>query len=58
MQFFHIVVLLILILEYVLWTSSCFWVSNTLTNPYFWIDFLLTAALLALIPATRKAVGA
>jgi hypothetical protein len=45
-------------LEFCLWTASCFWVSDTLTNPYFWFDFLLTAALFALLPATRKAVGA
>ena len=45
-------------LEYCLWTASCFWVSDTLTNPYFWFDFLLSASLFALLPATRKAVEA
>ncbi|NLA11459.1 MAG: histidine kinase [Firmicutes bacterium] len=55
-QFFHIAVLSIITLEYCLWTTSCFWVSDTLTNPYFWFDFLLTAALFMLLPATRKAV--
>ena len=58
MQFFHIAVLRIIILEYCLWTSSCFWISDTYTNPYFWIDFLLTASLFALLPATKKAVSA
>ena len=58
MQYFHIAVLCIITLEYCLWTASCFWVSDTLTNPYFWFDFLLTAALFALLPATRKAVEA
>lgn len=57
MQYFHIAVLCIVFLEYCLWTSSCFWISDTLTNPYFWFDFLLSAALFALLPATRKAVG-
>jgi len=57
MQFFHIAVLCIIFLEYCLWTASCFWVSDTLTNPYFWIDFILTAALFALLPAARKAVA-
>jgi hypothetical protein len=57
MQFFHIAVLTIVTLEYCLWTASCFWVSDTLTNPYFWFDFLLTVALFALLPAMRKAVG-
>ena len=45
-------------LEYALWTSSCFWVSDTLTNPYFWFDFLLSLVLLLLLPALRKAVDA
>ncbi|MCK9218359.1 MAG: histidine kinase [Firmicutes bacterium] len=58
MQYFHIVVLLIIILEYCLWTSSCFWISDTYTNPYFWFDFLLSVSLFALLPATKKAVGA
>lgn len=57
-QYFHIAVLLIIALEYGLWTTSCFWAGETLANPYFWIDFLLTASLFALLPATRKAVGA
>lgn len=56
MQFFHLAVLGIVALEYCLWTASCFWVSDTLTNPYFGIDFLLTMALFALLPALRKAV--
>lgn len=55
-QYFHIAVLCVAMLEYFLWTASCFWVSNTLTNPYFWIDFLLTVALFTMLPAMRKAV--
>lgn len=55
-QFFHIAVLVIVAMEYALWTASCFWVSDTLTNPYFWFDFLLSASLFALLPATPKAV--
>lgn len=58
MQYFHTAVLCIILLEYCLWTLSCFWISETLTNPYFWVDFLLTAALFALLPAMRKAVEA
>ena len=55
----HIAVLLVIALEYGLWTASCFWVSDDLTNPYFWIDFALTAALaFALLPAAGKAVEA
>ena len=57
-QFFHIAVLSIIVIEYGLWTASCFWVSDTLTNPYFWFDFLLSASLFIVLPATRKAVEA
>ena len=55
---FHGTVLAFIALEYALWTASCFWVSDTLTNPYFWFDFLLTLVLLLFLPAVRKAVEA
>lgn len=54
---FHLVVLLLIAAEYALWTASCFWVSDTLTNPYFWFDFMLTAANALLLPATERAMG-
>lgn len=56
-QYFHLALLSIIVLEHGLWTSSCFWVSDTYTNPYFWIDFLLSLALILLLPATKKAVA-
>ncbi len=43
--------------EYSLWLSSCFWVSDTLTNPYFWFDFALTA-LMGLFYVLVKKVAA
>ena len=55
---FHGTVLAFAALEYALWTSSCFWVSDTLMNPYFWFDFLLSLVLLLLLPVLRKAVDA
>ena len=55
---FHGTVLAFIALEYALWTASCFWVCDTLTNPYFWFDFLLTLVLLLFLPAVRKAVEA
>jgi hypothetical protein len=58
MQCFHIAVLCVIVLEYGIWTASCFWVGDTLKNPYFWFDFMMTASLFALLPATRKAVEA
>lgn len=57
MQYFHIAVLCVCAVEFCLWTVSCFWGGDTLANPYFWVDFLLSASLFALLPATRKAVG-
>lgn len=53
---FHMLTAALVITEYCLWTASCFWVSDTLTNPYFWFDFLLTALLCGLLPVVRKAV--
>lgn len=37
------VILIICLLEYALWTASCFWQAESLRNPYYWFDFLLTA---------------
>ena len=42
--------------EYALWTSGCFWSGTSISSPYCWFDFLLTLCLLALLPATGKAV--
>lgn len=56
-QYFHLTLLAIIVLEHGLWTSSCFWMGETLANPYFWFDFLLTIALILLLPAGRKVVG-
>ena len=53
---FHILTAAFIITEYALWTASCFWISDTLSNPYFWFDFLMTALLCALLPVTRQAV--
>lgn len=55
---FHINVLCFTALEYALWTSSCFWVSDDLRNPYFWFDFMLSGVIFGMLPATRKAVRA
>jgi hypothetical protein len=54
---FHLSVLLLITVEYCLWTASCFWVSDSLSNPYFWFDFSLTACATLLLPVTKKAVG-
>ncbi|MBQ9815533.1 MAG: hypothetical protein IJM53_07580 [Lachnospiraceae bacterium] len=54
--FLSIMILVFCLLEYGLWTASCFWTSDTLTNPYYWFDFLLTVSAAIFLPATKKAV--
>ncbi|WP_367924456.1 histidine kinase [uncultured Ruthenibacterium sp.] len=53
---FHKTVMLLWITEYGLWTTSCFWVGSTLSNPYFWFDFLLTIVLATLLPVSWKVI--
>ena len=43
-------------LEYGMWTVSCFWMGDTIGNPYFWIDITMSVLMLLLIPAIGKAV--
>ncbi|MBQ1321818.1 MAG: hypothetical protein IIY53_09310 [Solobacterium sp.] len=49
-------ILLFCLLEYGLWTASCFWKTDTLSNPYYWFDFLLTVSFVFFLPAIKKAV--
>ncbi len=44
--------------EYAAWTASCFFWEDTLANPYFWCDALLTISNVMLFFAVRKAVSA
>ena len=53
----YIAIVIMVALEYALWTSSCFWTSSGLDNPYYWCDFLLTAVFVAIFPLMRKAVS-
>ena len=55
---FHAAVLAFVCAEYALWASSITWLGGTLANPYFWIDFVLTGILIALLPAAGKGAGA
>lgn len=55
-RFFHLVMIGYIALENCLWLSSYPWAGDTLANPYFWFDFAVTASVLALFPAVRKAV--
>ena len=44
------------LMEYCAWTASCLFEGETLSNPYYWCDFLITLSAMLLFPAYRKAV--
>ena len=48
-----VMILALCLLEYALWTSSCFFKGDGLKNPYYWFDFLLTVSVVFLLPAVR-----
>lgn len=54
--YFHILTLCFVFLEYCLWIASVFWIGDTLSNPYFMIDFLLTIWRIFLLIVVRKVV--
>ena len=54
---FHLAVTCFVAVEYCLWTFSCFWMSDTLANPYFWFDFMLTGMAIVLLIAVKRVVG-
>ena len=49
-----ITILVFCLLEYALWTSSCFFSGDGLANPYYWFDFLLTVSFVFFLPALGK----
>lgn len=53
----YIVTLVFCAAEYGIWTSSCFWMGDTIMNIYFWFDFLLSITFMLFLPALRKAVS-
>ena len=55
-RFLAVVILVFCLLIYLMWLSSCFWDTDTLANPYYWFDFLVSACFPLFIPATKKAV--
>ena len=57
-RFFQFVMIGYITLENCLWLSGYPWAGDTLANPYFWFDFAVTASMLVLLPAVRKAVRA
>jgi hypothetical protein len=49
-------ILVLYLLEYALWISSCIW-EYTPTSPYYWFDILLTVSFPIFIFGTKKAVA-
>lgn len=56
--FLPAMILLLCLLEYALWTASCFLNERIPLHPYYWFDLLLTVSFPLFLPATRKAVKA
>ena len=56
-RFLAAMVLVFCLLEYGLWLASCFWTAESLFNPYYWFDILLTVSFLFFIPAVKRAVA-
>ncbi len=56
-RFLFILILAFCLTEYLMWTSSCIWESNSLLAPYYWFDILLTISFPLFIPATKRAVA-
>ena len=57
-RMFYISVIIFCAFEYLTWTASCFFWGDTLANPYYWLDFMVTLCAMLLLPAYRKAVEA
>lgn len=53
----YVVALIFCAAEYGMWICSCFWEGDSLANPYFWFDLLLSLTFLLLFAALRKAVA-
>lgn len=56
-RWLSIAVLVLCAAEYASWTLSCFWIGDTLLNPYFWANLAVSLTFIMLIPALGKAVS-
>lgn len=52
----YILTLIFFILEYLLWTSSCLFDEVSVSNPYYYIDILISVVLFVLMLCVRKAL--
>ena len=46
------------LLEYALWITSFFWMGNTIFNPYFWIDTMISVCFVLYVVIFRRGVDA
>ena len=56
-KWMYILTLVFCFVEYSAWTASCFFVGDTLANPYYWFDFMVTPVVALFLPAFRKGAG-
>lgn len=54
-RFLSALILIYCLLEYGMWTASCFWKAPVLSDPYYWFDLMITASFCLFLPAVRKA---
>ena len=52
----YVLTMLFCFLEYALWTASCFWIGDKITNPYFWFDTMISICFIFYAAGMRKAV--
>ena len=52
--YLSVLILVFCLLEYALWTASCFWNDEIVLHPYYWFDFLLTVSFPFFLPAMER----
>lgn len=52
----YIAALVFCLIEYCLWIFSCYWMGDTISNPYFWFDILLSCSFVLFLAALYKGV--
>jgi len=53
----YILILVLCLLEYGMWTVSCFTSGNSIANPYYWFDVMLSVDFLLITLSMTKAVA-
>ena len=54
----YLVALFFCLTEYALWTASWFWIGgDTIRNPYYWLDIILSLYFILILPAVGKEVA-